>query len=423
MFSLNMKQIIDWKFLTPARGLDRIYKYLDIRIVRRLGNRCLASFLSERSHCKLWSSIHLVQNPLNRKGFFSAVTFDQGRLDISVASCISAKTIGKAWYNQIMNKTLNNPKDKLKNPFLFQGGKETKGYFEGWYFKQVNMSRGQTVSVIFGVSMNVEHAHSFVQLLLTDPLRTYYFEYPIDEFRIEPDAFQTGNNHFSKQGMQLDLHQDGFDCKGTLTFTQLTPLKTSFYMPSIMGPFAYIPGMECNHGVVSMRHQVDGTLELNDEIWTFSKDTGYIEKDWGRSFPKRYIWIQGNHFAESKANLMLSVADIPFLGLTFEGVIAQLDMPGQSIRIASYFGARKGKLMRTKDGFTLQLIQGRHRLNVVAKMDETGILKAPVHGSMHATIKEGLGGSVKVTFIQSGRIIWEGESEHCGIEIEGYGNQ
>ena len=319
-----------------------------------------------------------------------------------------------------MNKVLSNKKDKLKNPFLFQGGKETRGYFEGWYFKQVNLSRGQTVSVIFGVSMNVEHAHSFVQLLLTDPLRTYYFEYPTSAFNIESDTFHIGNNRFSQQGITLDLHLDGFNCTGSLTFTKLSPLKTSFYMPSIMGPFAYIPGMECNHGVVSMRHRVDGTLELDDETWTFSKDIGYIEKDWGRSFPRRYIWIQGNHFAGSEANLMLSVADIPFLGFTFQGVIAQLDIPGTSIRIATYLGARKDKLRRTKDGFTLELRQGRYRLTVEAKMDETGILKAPVRGSMHASIKEGLGGSVCVRLTKSGKIIWEDLSGHCGIEIEGY---
>jgi hypothetical protein len=53
-------------------------------------------------------------------------------------------------------------------------------------------------------------------------------------------------------------------------------------------------------------------------------------------------------------------------------------------------------------------------------MDETGLLKAPIHGSMHATIKEGLGGSVKASLVRSGKVLWEDKSDHCGIEIEGY---
>lgn len=319
-----------------------------------------------------------------------------------------------------MNKSLPNRSEKLNDPFLFQGDQTTKGYFEGWYFKQVNAARGQTISVIFGVSMHVAHTHSFVQLLLTHPLRTYYFEYPIDEFSNIGETFRIGPNRFSKQGITLDLHQNDFNCTGSLTYTHLSPLRKTIYMPSIMGPFAYIPGMECNHGVVSMRHQVDGTLELNNETWNFQKDTGYIEKDWGRSFPKRYIWIQGNHFAKSEANLMLSVADIPFLNANFEGVIAQLDIPEKSIRIATYFGGRKGKLERLNDGFTLELVQGKYRLLVKAEVDETGDLKAPVQGSMHAVIKEGLGGKISVRLTKNGRILWEDSSRHCGIEIEGY---
>ena len=319
-----------------------------------------------------------------------------------------------------MNKPINSNKEKLRNPFLFQGDKETKGYFEGWYYKQVNASRGQTISVIFGVSLNVEHAHAFIQLLLSKPLRTFYFEYPISDFSAASDCYRIGPNQFCDHGLRLDLHQEGIDCVGELAFTRLTPLKPSVYMPSIMGPFAYIPGMECNHGVVSMRHTVNGNLVLNTENWGFQEDIGYIEKDWGRSFPKRYIWIQGNHFSSSNANLMLSVADIPFLGLQFEGVIAQLDLLEKSFRIATYLGAHKGKLALTKDGFTLELIQGRYRLIVFARMDETGSLKAPILGSMHATIKEGLGGSVKVRLLKSNKIIWEDTSSHCGIEIEGY---
>ncbi len=311
-------------------------------------------------------------------------------------------------------------KTKLRNPFLFQGGKETKGYFEGWYYKQVNTQRDQTISVIFGVSLNVENAHSFVQLLLTKPVRTYYFEYPLEVFSSDSGHYKIGNNHFDQNGIQLDLHQATFNCVGRLTFTSLTPLKSTLYMPSIMGPFAYIPGMECNHGVISMHHMVDGMLDINNEKWTFLSDIGYIEKDWGRSFPKRYIWIQGNHFTSSTANLMLSVADIPFAGLAFEGVIAQLDAGEKSYRIATYLGARKGALKRTDTGFLLEIKQGKLCLSVSAKMDDTGNLKAPKHGSMQHTIKEGLGGTIQVRLTKNGKVIWEDESQHCGIEIEGY---
>lgn len=61
-----------------------------------------------------------------------------------------------------------------------------------------------------------------------------------------------------------------------------------------MGPFAYLNGMACNHGIVSMKHQITGHMVIKGLDLYFKEDSGYIEKDWGRSFPKRYIWLQGN---------------------------------------------------------------------------------------------------------------------------------
>ncbi len=52
------------------------------------------------------------------------------------------------------------------------------------------------------------------------------------------------------------------------------------------------PAMECYHGVVSMYHLLSGHLEINGDKVDFSGGKGYIEKDWGRSMPSDWIWIQ-----------------------------------------------------------------------------------------------------------------------------------
>jgi hypothetical protein len=92
----------------------------------------------------------------------------------------------------------------------------------------------------------------------------------------------------------------------------------------IMGPFSFLP-MECRHSVFSMRHGVSGTLRLNGRLLDFEGGTGYIEGDRGRSFPKRYLWTQCS-FPEGA--LMLSVADIPFAGARFTGIIGFVYMNG-----------------------------------------------------------------------------------------------
>ena len=159
---------------------------------------------------------------------------------------------------------------------------------------------------------------------------------------------------------------------------------------------------------------------IDSEVWEFEDEIGYIEKDWGRSFPKRYVWLQGNHFPNPSVNFMLSVADIPFLTMNFEGVIAQLDLEHKSYRFATYYGAFKRSLSKTDDGFELSVRQGLLSLIVEAKFDQRASLKSPKNGNMTQTIKEGLGGTIKVTLKRMNRTIWSSVSEHCGIEIEGY---
>lgn len=76
--------------------------------------------------------------------------------------------------------------------------------------------------------------------------------------------------------------------------------------------------MACKHGVISMHHQVNGTLtDASTHILTFKQDHGYIEKDWGHSFPEKYIWSQANHFPKKQTSLIVSVATILLLTASF----------------------------------------------------------------------------------------------------------
>ena len=54
-----------------------------------------------------------------------------------------------------------------------------------------------------------------------------------------------------------------------------------------MGPFSYLPLMECYHGILSMDHNISGSIDYNDQTIDFNEGRGYIEKDYGKSFSKR----------------------------------------------------------------------------------------------------------------------------------------
>ena len=311
--------------------------------------------------------------------------------------------------------------NKIIRPFIEQGSITKNNYFEGWYFKQVNQALDKTISFIFGYSTNPQNPHSFIQIIKTHPLQTTYISYPLELFQLFEDGYQIQDCFFSPTKLELHINDDTIQCDGLLRFINQTELSSDNpYMPNIMGPFTYIPNMECNHGVVSMSHLVNGQLQINNETWSFNQDKGYIEKDWGTSFPKRYIWIQGNHFKDSNTSFMLSLAHIPFLGFSFEGLIAQLNTSNKNYRFATYTGTFRSKIIKNNTSFTFMIKRGFYRLKVVAIMDDRIDLVSPKNGLMQNTIKEGLGGNIKLSLYHFNRLILEDTSTNCGIEIEGY---
>lgn len=54
-----------------------------------------------------------------------------------------------------------------------------------------------------------------------------------------------------------------------------------------------------------MSSRADGSITINNKNIAFDNGVGYIEKDWGSSFPKSYIWCQGNNFENSNTSFML----------------------------------------------------------------------------------------------------------------------
>lgn len=215
---------------------------------------------------------------------------------------------------------------------------------------------------------------------------------------------------FGSDGFRLNLYENGVSAVGEVRFSGLTPLKND-----IMGPFKFVPFMQCRHSVVSMRHRVDGEIIINGEKYSFSDGLGYIEGDRGFSFPSKYLWTQ-NFFGGG--SLMLSVADIPFAGRHFTGVIAAVLLNGKEYRLATYLGARAveiadGKAVIRQGGYTLsaRLIEMRARA-----------LKAPVSGSMVRTVHESPSCRAAYRFEKNGKILLELQTDRASFEYE-YGGE
>ncbi|MFA7423208.1 MAG: tocopherol cyclase family protein [Acholeplasmataceae bacterium] len=310
---------------------------------------------------------------------------------------------------------------KIKNPELFQGDKKSNHYFEGWYYKLVSADLKTSIAFIPGISIQKKDPHTFIQVFISsqDDFKMHYYRFDSDVFTYSHDSFSVNidNNVFTLKSIDINLKDPSMQIFGVVHFRDHKSLNKNLYQPNIMGPFAYLPFMECNHGVISMQSHLKGTLTINNKEIDFTNGKAYIEKDWGKSFPKAYIWLQSNHFKNDKTSLMFSYATIPFSVLSFKGLIVNLLFNDKEYRFATYNMTKIIKKEIRKDEIDFILKKGKYKLYVYAKKDKEIELKSPSLGIMNQTIKEGLSGIIRIKLYEKDKLIYEDEGLNAGIEI------
>ena len=270
---------------------------------------------------------------------------------------------------------------KIWRPAVFQGGNRSRNYFEGWYFKVVTASGDQSYAFIPGMAIDdAGAAHAFIQFIDGQTGNTEYFSFPDTAFHYSQREFSVsiGGNRFSRAEMVLALHSPTLSIQGQVRLDSCQLLPRYPFRPGIMGPFRFAPGMETYHGLVSMDHSLSGELVLNERSVDLNGGRGYIEKDWGSSFPQKWIWMQTNHFEETGTSFMCSIASIPYLGLNFDGFLAFLLVDGEVQRWSTYTGARVKNLRIEQETVYFELWGGGRRLEVRAHRAGSGELAAPV---------------------------------------------
>ncbi|MEI6088990.1 MAG: tocopherol cyclase family protein [bacterium] len=313
--------------------------------------------------------------------------------------------------------------NKLKailNPEEFQGRGKKHTYFEGWYFKVLNASETKAYAFIPGVALDeLGNRQAFIQLLDGKNLLSHYYKFDFQSFVAAKGKFEISieENHFSKDSITLHLPS----IKGSLRFENRVPWPTHWYSPGIMGPYSFVPFMECYHGIVSLDHTVYGQLELENETIDFDNGRGYIEKDWGHSFPTAYVWMQSNHFTNPGVSLKASVAKIPWLGNSFVGFIVGIWIYDRLISFTTYNKSSLLKLNIDSSRIELILENKDYSLEILVLRDAATSLVSPIRGFMDGRIEESMSSSIEVavTDKKSGLVIFQDCGRNASIEVAG----
>lgn len=275
-------------------------------------------------------------------------------------------------------------------------------YFCGWYCRC--QTEDHTLAVIPSIHRAGKNKYCSIQVITDSD--AYSLRLPIGDYEWNGDCIRMGSNTFTPTGIRLDIESENWNAKGNLRFGPLTPLGYD-----IMGPFQFVPFMQCRHSVYSLYHWVEGEMVINGRTYVFHKGLGYMEGDRGRSFPKAYLWTQCSF---TQGTVMLSVADIPVGHFHFTGIIGIVYLRGKEYRIATYLGAKVGKITPEK----IVIRQGSATLTVMPKTVGGQSLLAPEKGCMGRFIREQLACPVRFRFEKGGKLLLDLNAPNAALEYE-----
>jgi len=312
-------------------------------------------------------------------------------------------------------------------PTIYHGNNRKRKFFEGWFFKVVDKTGKHVYSFIPGIffGKKKQRSHAFIQVMNGTTGETFYHRYSVNEFSSDREVFdvQIATNRFRKDMIVLDIAKEDQSVHGTLHFKDTSPWPVTFRSPGIMGWYAYMPFMQCYHGVVSLDHTIDGSLKINSNKMDFSGGKGYIEKDWGTSFPEAWIWIQSNHFKTPKTSLTASVAKIPWLFSSFRGFIIGFMLEGKLYRFATYTGAKLREVVLNKDFVTVTVEDSKYRLEIQTERGITGLLYSPHDAEMVERTAESLQAKTEVRLStrasNKATTLFQDTGYHSGLDING----
>ena len=316
---------------------------------------------------------------------------------------------------------------KIWNPEVFQGRGKKKDYFEGWYFKSVSKDEKIAYAIIAGLSITKteNNSHAFVMLVDARKKDLHYYKYPLSSFWANKEKFEIkiDKNSFSLNNIILDMDNGQTKIKAQMKFENIIPWPVTRFSPGVMGIYAFIPFLECYHGVLSLNHSISGYVELNGIKKDFNGGKGYIEKDWGSSMPSSWIWMQTNHFDEEGISLFGSIAKIPWLGNYFTGYIFGLLYNNEIYKFTTYNGAKIKKLEVNENNIRIILNHKRLELQINADRAEGVDIPAPKLGEMTNTVNESLQSKIDIKLYKkdnNGKILlYSGTGRNAGLEFVG----
>ncbi len=291
------------------------------------------------------------------------------------------------------------------NAFLFQNLRDTN-YFEGFYVRFFDREHTVNIACIFAVTFNEEDPHAFLQVFDGLKRENRYHRYPLSAFSFENGVLTLENNTLTTKGMKIDTET----CKLSVEFTK----KTSPPHKSAMGFLRKFP-LQCHQDVIFINGEGEATFQREDMSLKV-RGKVYMETTYGKSFPRRWLWLQANAFKASNASLSVAGGSVPFLCFQPFAFFVLLTHKNKTYRFATY-NASTLKISQEHGTMKVTVRKGRLRLELfVSPSQATTLLGPSDDGKMDREVYETLDAKVALTLKKGSTILLEDKAEHAGLE-------
>lgn len=289
--------------------------------------------------------------------------------------------------------------------FSYQG-KVKKNGFEGWYIRFTDSINNRHYAIIMALTTHENDPHAFIQIFDGFKRTHTYLRYPLSSFKVEDDYIEIAESKLSKT--ELILKTDILEAHLYLKASLDNPYK------SAMGFLEKMP-LETFQEVVTLIADFEGTLKKEGQILPVS-GRAYMEKTYGKKFPKEWFWLQANHFREPTLSCSLSGGHVPTLIFRPFGFFILITYQGKTYRFATY---NLAKLSYEKRGESYRFVikKGGYSVTLtVSDHDPTELVGPKDNGEMTLPVYESITAHVTLVFKKKNVTLIRDESPYAGFE-------
>lgn len=314
----------------------------------------------------------------------------------------------------------------LINPDSYHGNNKRTNFFEGWYYKLVDSSKKNVYAFIPGIFLgkNASQSHSFIQILTASTASYNYLKYSTESFNSLKNKFQisVGENSFFLNGLSLNIKDINLNISGKITFKNVLKWPDSLINPGSMGYYNYLKFMQCFSQVCAIDMDLSGVLNINGQCIDFNGGKGYIEKNWGKSFPHSWIWVQCNNFNNTRAALSCSIGHIPFLFGSFRGFLIGFRVNDSFIKFTT-LNKSILNISRKNNDVLIEVENNEYKLKIKTYTNKRDFIlcNGPRDDKMIPLVEENLLANIAVELIdkKTNRPVFIDNGSCAGIEYGG----